>query len=459
MNQNRITPESERVLPDWAKIERKSRMDLKQLRKVPDFDQMLLNHAKQKKRIPLRAVYVYLPEHASQFRASVQAGLQQLPSQPIHEPPGGGGPPPASPPVTQASTAAAPPSAPAPSTNVGSAGSNNPGSPPPRPGDQAAPLSPPDPISQLAMAHRVALTADDNVRLRARHMELQDEMIKVRIHAEEQARRTAFIEANVERMRLQPQAVPIPVVHQHTNVSNTLVQPIANFVNNVQTNFHNVSNNVHVVHNQALNFIQNNANKAINMAVTMGTTLANSYDTLPAPRPATAAILDGLVTGGGGNPPPPPPAAGAVRVARSIRDGRSSPYTPLTVASPPQPLAPSSSSTALPVAPLTIEDREAPYVVPVNPKKKPRKMEIKDAYRPKTDPPLPDYLPPPMPNLPPRFALEDAPVRVKQRSGVIERTPRKRPAPEEVTGRSDSTMAIADRPRRRRSARVRVVPP
>jgi len=286
-------------------------------------------------------------------------------------------------------------------------------------------------------------------------MELQDEVVKVQIHAEEQARRTAFIEANVERMRIQPQAVPIPVVHQHT-VSNTLVQPINTFVNNVQTNFHHVSNNVHVVHNQALNFIQNNANKAINMAVTMGTTLSNSYDTLPAPRPATAAILDGIVTGGGGNPPPPPPAAGAIRVARSIRDARSSPYTPLAVTGPPQPLAPSSSSAALPVAPLTIEDREAPYVVPVNPKKKPRLLEIKDAYRPKKDPPLPDYLPPPMPKLPPRFALEDAPVRAKP-GGVIERTPRKRPAP--VEARSDSTMAIADRPRRRRPVRVRVVPP
>jgi len=160
------------------------------------------------------------------------------------------------------------------------------------------PLSSVKPISQIAMAQRIELTAGDNARLRARHMELQDEMIRVRIHSEEQARRTAFIEQNVERMRLQPQAVPIPVVHQHTNVSNTLVQPVTTFVNNVQTNFHNVQNNVHVVHNSALNFMQNNANRAINMAVSMGSTLSDAYEALPVPRPANAVLLDEIVSRG-----------------------------------------------------------------------------------------------------------------------------------------------------------------
>jgi len=123
--------------------------------------------------------------------------------------------------------------------------------------------------------------------MRARQQELQDEMIKVRLDSEQQARRTAFIDQNVDRLRSLPRAVPtppVPVVHNH--VTNTLVQPITTFVNNVQTNFHHVHNNVNVVHNQAVNFIQNHANRAINLAVNMGGSLANAYDALPAPRPS-----------------------------------------------------------------------------------------------------------------------------------------------------------------------------
>jgi len=49
---------------------------------------MLQDHAATRKKIPLRAVYVYLPEHATQFRSSVQAGLQQLHPTTYFEPPG-----------------------------------------------------------------------------------------------------------------------------------------------------------------------------------------------------------------------------------------------------------------------------------------------------------------------------------------------------------------------------------
>jgi hypothetical protein len=111
----------------------------------------------------------------------------------------------------------------------------------------------------------------------------------------------------------------------------------------------------------------------------------------------------------------------------------------------------------MPVQPMVVEEREAPYIVPVNPKKKPRMLELGDVYRPKQQPPLPGpYIPPSMPKLPPRFALEDVPIRVKHGAAVTERTPRtrKRPvedAPDEAA-RSRST-------RRRGGARVRVVAP
>ena len=332
MNQARLAPASSRSLPDWSRLEQKSQNELDQLRTVPDFDQMLQDHAANRKKIPLRAVYVYLPEHATQFRSSVQAGLQQLQPTTVFQPPGQTNPPDAS--VAQPMDTSSPGS--------GVPKSKDPGSPTsPTPKDTSKPKeddrpdrdpnassSAVNPVQQLLMEQRMALIADDNTRMRARQQELQDEMIRVRLQGEQQARRTAFIDQNVDRLRSLPQAVPIPpvaVVHNHTNVANTLVQPISTFVNNIQTNFHHVHNNVNVVHNQAINFIQNHANRAINLAVNMGGSLADAYESLPAPRPAQAAILDAITTGSGGGPPPPPPAAGAVRVARSIQVDVSAP--------------------------------------------------------------------------------------------------------------------------------------
>ena len=475
MNQARIVPAAPRSLPDWSRLETKTQHELDQLKTVPDFDQMLQDHAASRKKIPLRAVYVYLPEHATQFRSSVQAGLQQLQPAPVFEPPGrrppDGG-------VTQSPNVNMP--------GAGGAGRPSPGNAPTSKGpappttqgpmdttnseddkrqerDSTATSSNTDPIQHLLLQQRMALIADDNTRMRARQQELQDEMIKVRLQGEQQARRTAFIDQNVDRLRALPQAVPMPpvsVVHNHTNVSNTLVQPISTFVNNIQTNFHHVHNNVNVVHNQALNFIQNHANRAINMAVNVGGSLADAFESLPAPRPAQAAILDAITSGSGGGPPPPPPAAGAVRIARSIKGGRQrpTPYGPLINTGPPQPLAPApSSAIALPVQPLTIEERDSPYVVPVQPKKKPRMMAIEDAYRPKSQPPLPGpYIPPSMPKMPARLELEDAPVRRK----ADPRTPRtrKRTLEDAEEPPASGTARPIARGRRRKPT-VRVVPP
>ena len=458
MNQARIVPAAPRSLPDWSRLEKKNQHELDQLKTVPDFDQMLQDHAANRKKIPLRAVYVYLPEHATQFRSSVQAGLQQLQPATVFEPPGRGGGRPPTPDVTMGGTgqsaSGAPPSKAPPVVPMDT---TNPGEDKRPDRDSHASSSTVDPVQQLLMAQRMALIADDNTRMRARQQELADEMIKVRLDSEQQARRTAFIDQNVDRLRSLPRAVPtppVPAVHNH--VTNTLVQPITTFVNNVQTNFHHVHNNVNVVHNQAVNFIQNHANRAINLAVNMGGSLANAYDALPAPRPAQAAILDAITTGGRGGPPPPPPAAGAVRIARSLKSGRArnAPYGPLINTGPPQPLAP-APAIALPVQPLTVEERDAPYVVPVTPKKKPRMMAIEDARRPKSQPPLPEsYIPPSMPKLPPRLALEDAPVQRK----ADPRTPRTRKRPIEDEDTPASGTARPARGRRRKPT-VRVVQP
>jgi len=89
---------------------------------------MLQDHAANRKKIPLRAVYVYLPEHATQFRSSVQAGLQQLQPATVFEPPGRGGGAPSTPDVTMGGTgqsaSGAPPSKTPP---VGANGYHEPG--------------------------------------------------------------------------------------------------------------------------------------------------------------------------------------------------------------------------------------------------------------------------------------------------------------------------------------------
>ena len=80
---------------------------------------------------------------------------------------------------------------------------------------------------------RAELMASDAITAQARRTELQDEITVVRIRADEQAKRTAFVEANVERMRAQPPAVPLV-----TNYYNNM-QPITTNVANVFQNFQN----------------------------------------------------------------------------------------------------------------------------------------------------------------------------------------------------------------------------
>jgi hypothetical protein len=49
MNQTILRPAPEQELPDWSRLEQRERKDYKDFRTVPDFDQMLLNVAKNNK--------------------------------------------------------------------------------------------------------------------------------------------------------------------------------------------------------------------------------------------------------------------------------------------------------------------------------------------------------------------------------------------------------------------------
>jgi hypothetical protein len=298
-----MKPAPVRDLPDWFTIDQNGRKDFAEFKKVPDFEQILVNHAKNRKKVHIQAKYVYLPEQAGQFRAAVQAGLQHLPTAPLFDPPRGVAKPttqtPAEEdtPMPQQSTAPDPPSDP-PGGGGGAtaeptggdtprrrlrrldpdqaASSDDPmdgGGPPPSAG-AAQTLTVQDDrtaaLERMVGDLRADLQVSDGARERARQINLQDQMAMVRIRSEEQARRTAFIEQTMEGYRQQPRAVPVTNTYQPTFVNNihNLVQPITNVINNVQHNFNH--QDVYNAHHTTMNYIQNNATRAINLAVNMG---------------------------------------------------------------------------------------------------------------------------------------------------------------------------------------------
>ena len=306
MNQAILRPAPEQELPDWSRLDRRDRKDYKDFKRVPDFDQMLLNVANNKKVIPIRARYVYLPEQAGQIRSSIQAGLERLPTQPSREPPGQNHPLPQNP------APAAPATKPTQTTDSESQTSDPPKTTtydlsfPPSPtydddmdrrgndGGATSSATTADTLAQMLLAHQAQMAQATAVRDRAHQLELQAEMAAVQIRSDEQARRTAFVEQNVERMRLQPHVVPPPVVNYQTN---NLIQPINTLVHNVQTNFNTVQNHVHQTHHNTVNFMQNNAHRAVNIMNNLGGSLTDAFTAATTPPPhASAAILDAVTT-------------------------------------------------------------------------------------------------------------------------------------------------------------------
>jgi len=260
---------------------------------------------------------------------------------------------------------------------------------------------------------RAELMASDAITAQARRTELQDEITVVRIRAEEQAKRTAFVEANVERMRAQPAAVPL-VTNYYNNMPTTNV---ANVFQNFQ-NFQNFSTqftqNVYHAHQNTINHVTNNATRAINMAVKLALPLSDAYQALPT-KPRRAEILNVLANGRGDDDDDIPPAAGAVR--RAVHAVENTPSSSSGINSAPQPLALTNSpnAPALPLQPLNESERSTPYHVPVDPKRKPRLLDKMTKIK-ATPPPAPpaNYLPPSYLVPPPRIQLEDAPIRIKR---------------------------------------------
>ena len=258
---------------------------------------------------------------------------------------------------------------------------------------------------------RAELPASDAITAQARRNELRDEITVVRIRAEEQAKRTAFVEANIERMRAQPTAVPL-VTNYYNNI-----QPITTNVANVFQNFQNFSTqfnqNVYHAHQNTINHVTNNATRAINMAVKLAMPLSDAFLEPPQDsKKRRAEILNVLANGRGDDDDDIPPAAGAVRIMRAIQD---TPSSSSGINSAPQPLiAPNAKAQALPPQPLNESERSTPYHVPVDPKRKPRLLDMTKIKA--TPPPAPpaNYLPPSYLVPPPRIQLEDAPIRIKR---------------------------------------------
>jgi hypothetical protein len=424
---------------------------------VPDFNKIIDHYVKNsKKKIPLPARYVYHPEQVGQIRAAIAAGTANLPTQPLQVPPGPGpqGPPgpsgPRGPPGTIVLDEGlqGPPGPPGPRGNDGKdgargdrgvkgqsglspgdisrprpdtpgQGSGGPGGPPGAPGPAAAMANMAAVMEQL----QAGMREDTRIRSQAAQQAVVDEMTVVRLRAEEQARTKSMLDTMLTDLSNRPQTPVHHIVHQQV-VQNQMYAPT--LVQNM------LQQNALHLHQNTVNFVQNHSQKAINLAVQMGSSLAAGYDALAgpsAPRSPTA-LLNSLVSSSG-PPPPPPPAAGAIRIAaRAIEDGRPV-YAPISHHIAPRPLDPfSARPTPLPIQ-LTLPERDAPYGVPVAPKNKPRKMLAIEA--PPLPPPSakpPKKVAPPMPV---QFALEDAPLRKKAPAPELDEPPKKQPR---VTGKT-----------------------
>lgn len=417
--------------------------------------------------------------------------MAHLPERPVHEPPGppqppsslggggGGIPGPPGPPGSQGDQG--PPGDPGPPGPPGERKTKRPKPPTGGPGDDAGGSgSAPAPsaggsgsgvidvtqamasgVQRVLADMRIELQTGEATRAAARRQELEDEVTIARIRHEQMASQKNMIDEMLTELQ---DRAKTPAQQTVVNNNTTTTTSTTNNVLNqpIQQNF---QHNVHNVHHHAMNFIQNNANKAINLAVQAGSSLANAYGDLllppqfspdpnPNPQPndrVSTMLMDVIAASsgsGGPPPPPPPPAAGAIRQAiRAIEDSPHVPYIE------PQPLAPPSlaPSRALKL-PLSDAERFAPYGSGVKPKNKPRIMAIEDAQRRVPDR-IPPTIPPPMPPMPPVLAIEDdAPVRKKHplRQPPGESRPRKRRAPTnpEPDAEPDPEPAITRKPKR-----------
>jgi len=275
---------------------------------------------------------------------------------------------------------------------------------------------------------QVGMREDTRIRSAAAQQAVVDEMTVVRLRAEEQARTKSMLDAMLTDLSNRPQTPVQHIVQQHVVQQQTYAPTL------IQNTLH--QNALHL-HQNTVNFVQNHSQKAINLAVQMGSSLAAGYDALAGPSAprSTAALLNSLVSSSG-PPPPPPPAAGAIRIAaRAIEDGRPV-YAPIGHHIAPRPLDPHSARpTPLPIQ-LTLPERDAPYGVPVAPKHKPRKMltiEAPPLPPPSTKPPK---IAPPMPV---QFALEDAPLRKKAPAPELDEPPKKQPR---VTGKTKPNFVL-----------------
>ena len=134
-------------------------------------------------------------------------------------------------------------------------------------------------------------------------------MTVARIRAEQMASQKNMIDTMLTELRSQPRAPAQTIVHQTATTNDVLNQPVQAHFTAIQDN---LTQNVHHVHQTAMNFVQNNANKAINMAVQAGTTLANAYGDLLVPQSSSSAASSSVSS-------PPSGCATLISGSRSSR--------------------------------------------------------------------------------------------------------------------------------------------
>ncbi len=393
-------------------------------RKVHDFADILdINRQNKDKMIKLPERYRYLPEHVGAIRATVLAGLQQLPQGPVIAPPQ-----PAVPEVRGERGEQGPPGA------DGRRGRTGPPGPPGTPGPDGRPGPPGTPgapgadgkrgrtgppgvvadalpstggpedddrggggsgsaagavgsaiqsgIQGVVQALEAGLQRGEAVRAQARRQEMEDELQMIRLRGEQHASQQRTMDKMAQMLRDQPQRTSAAIVdaRQQAIVDARSVDARQVTVNhyhqmamqNIQQNFTRMGDNIQNVHNQTMHHLTVNAPRMIQVAAQFGTTLTEAYKNK---RPRDAGYPLAITNAPG--PPPPPPAPDANRIKRAAIAIEDIPIRPTP---PPAPLEPPTTPAPKRMLPLADIDRELPSG-PIENKKKPRALAIEDATR------------------------------------------------------------------------------
>ena len=331
-------------------------------RKVHDFADILnINVKDRSKMIKLPMRYKYLPEHSGAIRATVLAGLEQLPQHQVLAPP---------PPAVHG----LPPGPQGPQGPPGPQGPQGPEGRRAKRVDEDEDMLPgsggsagsgggtPPGMAGVLQVLEAGLQRGEEVRAAARRQEMEDELQLMKMRQEQHVQQGQAMARMEQILQQQPKPAAVEIrdaqppviihktdVHQtrHTDVHHTAVHNVQQVFQHIQAVQQNVVNNVQEVHNKTMHHLSVNAPRVLQIAAAAGIPIEDAY---------RRAIGDVAASSSQPPPPPPPPpAAGAVsRAALAIAD------IPVAAPSPPKPLALPAPPVPKAPQPKRLHDRELP---------------------------------------------------------------------------------------------------